>query len=240
MRIAHARSGGNRGDAASPVDRVLKPVHGLDSFPRKGCVSSSKTVNRKKVRSVRRPAYTAPMAKHPGEYIGAVLTRVMDERGISISELAERAKVSYTHIVNLRNNNKRASLDIIKRLAPHLGLLVGEMIVNGSPTLGEAAAQVDRHGLLTMLGDDLPMFAQLVIAEACFDWRPGDLLQYRPGDYEPGRYLLVDGIEGRLALARAVSTDGHQWLETGRGDLLMFRPEAHTVRGVIVRSIREH
>lgn len=52
--------------------------------------------------------------------------------------------------------------------------------------------------------------------------------------------MIVDGIEGRVAVARALVADGKAWLETGRGDLLLYRPEAHTVRGVIVRSIREH
>ena len=79
-----------------------------------------------------------------------------------------------------------------------------------------------------------------VLTDPCFVFAPGDTLFYRAGEYEPGRYVLVRGVEGRCALAKAVDANGVQLLETGRGDLLLYRPGVHEILGVVTHSQREH
>lgn len=170
--------------------------------------------------------------------ISQILDARMDALDLTPTQLARLSGVSDTHIINLRSGAKRAGYDTVRKLAPHLGVAVADL-TREPPTGPEPIGEVGAFGLITLrVAAEGKMSGLLLMVEPAFGLEAGHFIQCVPGEFEPGKLLIVNGVEGTAAIVRAVVEDGKPWLETGRGDLIKFRPEAHAVLGQVFSSTR--
>ncbi|AZR72355.1 hypothetical protein BBF96_02470 [Anoxybacter fermentans] len=76
---------------------------------------------------------------NPQENFGAYLKYLRDLKGISITELAKRSKVSPSYISRIENGGRRPPKPkILQKLAPHLGVGYTELMVKAGYLTKEA------------------------------------------------------------------------------------------------------
>lgn len=179
--------------------------------------------------------YVAPMASR-GEFIGEVLVQLMERKGIGPQELADLAAVSYNHVINLRQNNKRASPAMMRKLARALGVTIARFVEPAREPM-ESMGRSFALGFVKFETEPV-VPGSIEIVEPVGIFYPGDIVWVARGDFEVDRWLLVEGVEGEVAIVKGVEELGVRLLLTGRGEEVRFRPDAHRVLGVITRFER--
>ena len=77
--------------------------------------------------------------------IGRFVFERMVAQGLNIAELSRLAGVGASTISNLKNGNYPPGIKLLQKLAPHLGVTLGELLVAYGISL-LATEEVENHG----------------------------------------------------------------------------------------------
>lgn len=76
------------------------------------------------------------------EAIGAVLRRERLERGLTLRELSDAARVSLPYLSEIERGRKEPSSEILAAVAPVLALSIADVVVRATTELASAEARV--------------------------------------------------------------------------------------------------
>lgn len=154
---------------------------------------------------------------------GAVLRRYRETKGLSRQKLADAVGAHHNQIQKLENNERELTLDWLKKIAPHLGVGVGQILAD-MPGIGdESTPYRERPGPVALAGQD---FIPIGRFDASFSMGPGSLI---PNDPEPLGYWIFEEQWLRALNAAApdylavVKVDGDSMMPTlSGGDLVLI------------------
>jgi len=167
-----------------------------------------------------------------GDYIGEPLSRLMTQHNTTPQQLAAAVGIKADSVINLRNNNKRAGLTLMRNIASFFGVSVTAFV---DPTAKpvQHLGSCGQHGVVTIHTESPSMPGSIDVTSPIGDFLPGDILWMRGGEYTPSKWLLVRGLGGGNALCLGVIEDGIAYLRTGHGDDVRYRADVHEVVGVV-------
>lgn len=80
---------------------------------------------------------------------GPAIRQLRQERGITISQLAEQTGVSYQHVANVELGHNTARIEFLYRIANLLGVPIESVVLAASPAPSAQAAPAPTPDVLT-------------------------------------------------------------------------------------------
>lgn len=170
------------------------------------------------------------------ELIRANLRRLRKGRGLTQAALAEAAGVPRGTYGPVESGHDNPRLSLLARVAPVLGVQIGE-IFGAPPAILPASVRGEiRAG--GVVSDSSATYHVASCDLPSLEIREGDVIQIAPGEMRVGRVVLLDeGGDARLHLVRSMDPD--VILVRDGAPPVVFDPDYHDVIGIMKTQTRD-
>ncbi|MCE2944440.1 MAG: XRE family transcriptional regulator [Xanthomonadaceae bacterium] len=174
---------------------------------------------RSKVRGTAKPSTrTSPTASFEPPSVGAALSEIRQQRGLSLDALARQSGVSKSMLSQIERNQTNPTVAIVWRLANALGVEMGSLIAGAKKEVAPSITLMPSHLTPTMRGADGKCELKIL--------GPIDLA---------GRF---EWYELTIAGGGALKSDAHE--QGSREHLTVLSGSLSVVSGDSIQSVAEH